>query len=272
MTDHAAAQTAHPPRHVHRLVIRRRARIIAALALGLIAGATIAAFYIYLLTLRTPQWFAAADSLDATPARAIEFENAVLTEFSKVRPVDAERTPDQPWRSQPWAVAIDPADLNNWLRHHGPRWASHQAAANAAPAWPDALQTLRLTALPDYTLRIGAVVKENDLTTRFFALQAVPEVRPDGLWLHTRKVEIGDLSLSATWVLDRARRMIRQMVPADVRALPDLETLLDAASGTRPLVSQPAIRLADGRKVLILEIRCEENRLILTCQTLATKR
>jgi hypothetical protein len=265
-------QGEHKPRHVHRLVIRRRARIIAAIALGLIAGATITAIYIYSLTLHTPQWFKALDTSDNTPARAIEFENAVLTEFSKVRPADAERTPDQPWRSQPWAVAIDPADLNNWLRHQGPRWASHQAAANAAPTWPAALQSIRLASQPGNTLRIGALVKESDQTTRFFALRAIPEIRSDGLWLHTREVEIGELSLSAPWVLDRARRMIGQMVPADVRALPDLETLLDAASGTRPLISQPKVRLADGRKVRILEIRCEENRLILTWQTEAPQR
>ncbi len=270
MTEHASPETARKPRHVHRVVWRRRTRIVAYLALGCIIGLTIAAAYVRHLAVSIPPWFHAAGARD--PERAIAFENALLTECSKVRPVDPARTPEQPWRSEPWAVAMEFSDLNEWLQHQGPRWATHEKSGGASRRWAQTVRSLRLAPGPSDELRIGVWIDQDDVGPRFFALCAVPEVRADGVWLQTREVEIGEISLKASWAMEQARRAMQQMAPNSVRDLPEMERLLDAASGMQPLISRPVIRLADGRRVHILAIRIEGSRLILTCQTEAPNR
>ena len=265
------------PRHHHRLWLRRRTRIVVSIALGLVAGVCATGVYVYLLTTRNPEWFGAATDIGMRAsgegtARAREFENQVLSEFSKVRAPDPTLTPGEAWRSEPWAIAMDPADINTWLEHQGPRWAENLGKGRMEERWPAALVAVRVSIAPDQTLRVGALVRQDAAAMRTYAMRATPEIRADGLWLTTHEVEVGQLAVRAPWVLEQAHRVVRQMVPADVRDLPNLEVLLDAASGTRPLISSPVVRLADRRRVRILELRCEGERVVLTCQTEGAKR
>lgn len=264
------------PRHAHRLRLRRRTRIIISAALGLVAGMTAAAIYIYTLTTRIPEWFDSAAAFTSSShapfeaagaARAAEFENALLTEFSKVRPADPTLQPGEAWRSEPWAVAMQPSDINNWLQHQAPRWATNLGKGEMEKRWPAALKALRVSIAADQTLRIGALVRQDADSARLYGLRVTPRVRADGLWLDTHEVEIGRVAVQAPWVIRRARSVVQQMVPDEVRSLPDLESLLDAAGGTRPLIARPVVRLADGRKVRILDMHCEAERLVFTCQT-----
>jgi hypothetical protein len=89
----------------------------------------------------------------------------------------------------------------------------------------------------------------------------------DGLWLEPSRVEIGELSVNASWVVQRAQRAMRQVVPEEMQALPQVQAVLSAARGETPLVSRPVIRLPDGRRVRILAIEPEGKRLIVTCRT-----
>lgn len=259
-----------PPRHVHRLVIRRRTRVLMSIALGLIAGVSIGAAYVYSQMLNIPAWMREADEEVAAIAaeQSTSFEHAILNECSKVRPVDPARRADEPWRSEVWAIALDPAQVNAWIQTNGVRWATHQKpAAETQEAWPRGLVSLRIGTGESGTVRLGATVRDGAGGVRAFGLGVTIRIDDEGLWLNSSSVEVGDIAVSAPWALTQADAALRRAVPEEMQSLPDVQRLVAAAKGETPLVSRPVIRLPDGRKVRILAIEPEGKRLIVTCRT-----
>lgn len=260
----------HKPRHVHRLVIRRRWRVVISIALGLIAGAMIGGVFLYIQSMRMPSWIRKANAEADAPGRldSNNFENAVMNECTKVRPVDPARREDEPWRSEPWAISIDPVDLNNWIDDSGLRWAAHQKSKDEqAGSWPRGLRTIRIGVSETGQVRLAATVHDRAGSERTVGLITAFRIADDGLWLDPSRIEVGELSLSASWALERAQAAMKQVVPANMQALPEVQTVLSAARGETPLIVRPLIRLPDGRKVRILAIEAEGQRLIVTCRT-----
>lgn len=83
------------------------ARATAAALFGLAALAGLVAW----AALRPPAWWASSGVQSTTGDRGAAFEQAIVAEFTRIRPAGAD-----------WAVRIRAADMNDWLASRLPQW------------------------------------------------------------------------------------------------------------------------------------------------------
>lgn len=90
----------------------RRLRVgFARATLAALAAAAMLAGLCVWLAFRAPRWWPAEPVAAAGPDRGAAFEQAIVAEFTRVRPSDAA-----------WAVRIEEADVNAWLTDRLPKW------------------------------------------------------------------------------------------------------------------------------------------------------
>ena len=241
---------------------RRRRRIAVAIGIATIALACILALAAALLTQLTPKWWNdSIDSSEHSATRASGFESRFVTELNKVR--EGGRTsPDQPWKSQPWAIAMEAGDVNAWLEFAAPKWAKNQNVTS----WPAGLESIRVHFEDDHLL-IGACVR-SDTGSHILSARLSPRIDESGaLWFKTCSISVGRLAFPPTWVMRHAPSLLKHYLPPTIDDFPDASQMFAAIEGVRPAVNQTAIRLADGRRVQILKIHSTHNRLEIVAQT-----
>lgn len=233
----------------------------------LIVGAASAAFLVAVgMTGRAPTWWRTIDpSNPATLQTGIDLENALVDEFSKIRPTAANLGPFEPgaWRSDECGFSIPASDANAWLNARLPKWlANRNVPINLPP------ELLQLQVEFDQGLvHIGAMVRQGE-TTRILSATLEPRLSAEGsLWFTAKWLYAGRLPVPAPWVVERAADSQNDYIPERLRKLPETAAMLHAFAGEIPLVQTPVVSLGDGRRVRLLSLTARDGRLEVRCRT-----
>ncbi|CAG0963970.1 hypothetical protein PHYC_00881 [Phycisphaerales bacterium] len=228
----------------------RRAGVVLAMVIGALAiGAGIA----FRLTRIAPAWW--DDAVVGNAPAALEFENAVLTQLSSVRPPDGGGT----YRSAPWRVALSESDINAWLEHRLPGWLRNQ---DESFRWPAQLSAVRTSWRPGVVFIGVAITSGSD---QVISMEIVPRIDERGaLWLTVRAARLGRLPVPPSWALSGGG-----WLPVEALASPEVRGAVEAAMGRRPLAADAAIPVDSVRRVSFIELMPQQARLDVTAQTVA---
>jgi hypothetical protein len=197
---------------------------------------------------RTPTWWRPMDVSDSRVRDLAEqVERAVVSTVHRHRPLD-----------EPWTVAVSVEQANAWLNIKLPQW-----IANRSAQWPERIEELQMHFSEDATLSLGARIRGND-TSRVVVATIRPEVAQDGsLWLPMDAAQAGRLDLPRDWTVDQ----LREWIPEEVSERVPTDQLLDALGALAPMFHEPVLKLDDGRRVRLLAMYPDGERLLLTCVT-----
>jgi hypothetical protein len=141
--------------------------------------------------------------------------------------------------------------------------------------WPESLQELQID-FRDGLILVGAKVsaaKRIEPDTRagnYFSAAIAPQFKADGsLWMPARRVSLGRLSVPASWMLSEPEEVAAaDRVPDEIADLAETKQVLAAFAGRQPAMTNPTIKLGDGRKVRVLAMTADDGKLSITCQTI----
>lgn len=264
----------------------RRAAVAFALSVALLS---LAVAYMVVSLMRTdPGWWRSMPPLAITENTGNRVQNELTTLITSARPLDDDGC------SVPWGMAINPEQANAWLntklrdwvRSRGianedyePRISAETAGAAAVEEgeWIDQIREVQVD-FNGVRIAIGARI-HHDGAERVFSATLIPQVREDGsLWMLAQNVQIGRLSVPASWILPGAAgpaageaRVIaasQSEDDIDLTRLPEAQVMFAAFSGRQPMIDTPVLRLPDGRRVRLLSLTTrDDGMLIVTCRT-----
>lgn len=211
---------------------------------------------------RPPWWANLTRRAGELNDQAERIENIVTTELHRA---DRAEQSGETYTSTPWTLRLSDAEANAWLNTRLPRWAENRLENFR---WPTEIAELQVSFAPG-SIRVGGALRSLD---RIISAGLTPSVREDGsVWLASRWMHVGRLPVPATWVLGRLQHA---QAGAQTKGQPPSHAHGDALAqialtlaGDRPVLREPIVRLADGRRVRILSIELGEGTLTLTCQT-----
>ncbi|MCC6320678.1 MAG: hypothetical protein IT438_04485 [Phycisphaerales bacterium] len=254
-------------------------RLLVAAVFIVIALLTAGALVALALTQERPTWWRQIDPASPdTLSVAHAVENGMATALTQVRP----EAPAAPAGSEPWKVFITTDQANAWLSARLRGWLEDQAAREGAGVgggrgvkWPAEVGTPQVS-FERGIIRIGAMVERSTTSggPRLQALSAVlrPDVRADGsFWCTASSVSIGRLPVPASWVLKPRASGLSSPAATSQSVPSQFSRVMDALAGRGPLLGSAIIRLADGRRVRILELDPQPGRLVITCRTESAK-
>lgn len=263
----------HDPAARSRVRWRRRGRrlvaaLVALAGLALLAGAPVA----WLVHARPGWWPEQRGDMEWALVRARGLENGVVTLLTDARPINGITG-----HSEPWAVSVRADDASAWLLARLPSWAAHQ---DRLGRWPSQIVETRAR-LDDGGVTLGVRVRPSgaagDGSDQYLTARLEPSITADGaLWLRAQTVSLGRLRVPASWMFadngeapSLAAGLVGapERVPADLLARPEARRVARALAGLEPLLIEPVLDLHDGRRVRLLAVRIEIDRLVLTCQT-----
>lgn len=241
--------------------------IVLGTALGLVALA---------LSQEKPNWWTSVNIRDPAVVEVAErLENALATIMTQARPAGVDGD-----GSDPWTIRVNAADVNAWLNARLPAWmeSRERDGGDGAPdfKWPESVQELNVD-FRDGLILVGAKVSTRGREDRaaphagnYFSAAVEPRFTPDGsLWLPARRVALGRLTVPASWMLRKPDEVAAaDRVPDELAKLPETREVLGAFAGRRAVMTNPTIRLGDGRRVKLLAMTAEDGRLSITCLTL----
>jgi hypothetical protein len=245
-----ATTTASPsPRRV--LSARERALHASfALLLVLVAIGTIAVVIGWVLSQRTPSWWATPDPDDPTLiARAESIERFVSNELSRARP-DA----------QAWRIAIPQEAATAWVNARLPRWLASRNVEWALEGRPILM-----------LFRDGALTVATDLAEpgkaahRIVGARVAVRIRDDRLVPRLAGVNVGSLVLPPALAAGSIRRALPE------NAGPEAHEALEALLGATPLGEHAAWRVDESRTVHLIDVEFADDRAILTLVTEADR-
>lgn len=222
---------------------------------------------------RSPSWWRAVNTTDPRTIQSAQaVENGLTTLFHQERaPAAAAPATTDPRplhsltrvASDEWRFTLRATDANAWLNTRLPAWITRREDLSA---WPKEIEQIQVD-FHDGMISIGAQVRAAGVV-RVLSADVVPEIRPDGsLWLPARAVRVGTLPLPTGVVLRGARQQANDMVPVSIRDTADSDLLWRAFLGDAALAQSPTVRLPDGRRVRILNLRSHNGILEITCRT-----
>lgn len=171
-------------------------------------------------------WGTVRAAAQAGEARAVTFENAVAAALHEIRGLE------------PWAVSIDPADLNAWLMHRWSPWA--EFAGDGLPPW-----------VRDLPLQDAAVAITAD-GQLLLMLEHGDRIE----WC---RVAVAGERGSPVLVVDGAGVGRLPMPVALAGGMAD--ALVDT---TTPMA---ALELVDGRRVRIVDVAFQDGAIVVACVT-----
>lgn len=239
---------------------RRRVLVIVGLFLAVLLTP---ALVIGLLTKLDPAWWP-TPPVDSTivATQAESLENAALAQASLVRSLDP-LAPQGVWFSEPWAVAISEGDANAWLASRLPQWLENRYPD---AAWATPLSEVRVR-FRDSCIDVGARFNAGS-ASRIAGATLHPRMSEDGsLWAPASTVFAGRAGFPASAVLTGLRGRVDSVLPQGVQKLPELDALLQTLLGEQAAAKEPLLRVDQGRRVRLLDIRVCEDRIELTCRT-----
>lgn len=217
-----------------------------ALLLVLVAIGTIAVAIGWVLSRRTPGWWAAPDAADPTlVARAESIERFVSSELSRVRP-----------EGTAWRMAIPQKAATAWVNARLPKWLTSRGVD-----WP--LENRPILVL----FRDGSVTLATDLANgetgghRIVGAQLALRVRGDHLVPRLTGVSVGSLVLPPSLAAGSIRRALSKSAGSEAHDA--LGALLRGA----PLAEDASWRVDESRTVRLLDVEFERDRAVMTLVT-----
>lgn len=234
--------------------------------MGVVAVSSLAVLASLALIRESPDWWRTVRRDDPRTIRAAQdVEDALMSDFSAVRPTDPSFVPNEPgqWRSEPWTIRVEASEANAWLNVRLPKWLANREEEFR---WPEEVSELQVD-FDQGVLRIGARVRISG-QEQIVSATIRPALADDGsLTAPARWVHVGRLAVPASWVLSAAEGNAARYIPRSVAGLPETDAMLKAFQGLGPVVSNAVVRLGDGRRVRLLRIEPRDGALVLTCQT-----
>lgn len=223
----------------------QRAWLVGALCLASV-GTTVIVIAL-LLSREKPTWWATIDPSDPQVMELAErVERAVVGAMHRNRST-----------GEPWTISVSAVQANAWLNAKLPKWVNSRNAR-----WPEQLGQVQAHFENDRIslgVRIGSQRDE-----QIVAATVRPDLRADGaLWLTQPSTNAGRLDLPSGWTLAR----LAGWLPPEIRSRELAHVILDALRQKGPALATTAITLEDGRRVRLVGVRIENDRLLLTCVT-----
>lgn len=249
-------------RNAYLVLPRATRRWIVGGAMVVVLTVCVAVLVAFALVRSSPRWWRTIIREDpATISLAVNLENRVINSINDHKP-KPPAVPGQPWRSDPWTIPVHASEANAWLNVRLPMWLANQQEKFH---WPRNVSDLQVDFI-DRQVTVGARVRSGD---RYQVLTATLEPRLDKggeLWLQASTVNLGRLSIPASWVLERAKTGSADYVPTDLRQLEETQRLFRAFEGRESIANNSQFRF-EGRTVRILEVRTSAGVVEITCQT-----
>jgi len=222
------------------------------------------------MTASAPAWWRHTDAGDAhTIDRALILENAIASHLSLRRDSASDLmytgAADLPelYRSDPWSVALKSEDANAWLNVRLPVWL---AGENESFVWPEEVSDLQVQFDAPH-VRLGAKIKVRG-KDQFLSATLTPELREDGsLWVKADWVHLGRLPIPASLVLGEAEARMDEIIPDELRSLPQAQSFFRVMAGEEPVAERPVVKLPDRRLVRLLRLEADKGWVEITCQT-----
>lgn len=202
------------------------------------------------LALSPPSWYAPPDP-KAAESQGVKLENAVATQASLVRN-DSNSTPTS--LGHEWSVSISQADANDWLASRLADWSRSRDIK-----LPSNLQHPQVAFAPHRITIAGQVTLGG--STRVVAIDFSPRIAAAGeLYSQLAGARLGRLPLPIESILQLDWEVGKEKVTP--------QNIHDILAGNRPLMQEPQVSLADGRRVQLLDISPTSGRLEIKCRTL----
>ncbi|RMH27808.1 MAG: hypothetical protein D6693_04680 [Planctomycetota bacterium] len=212
-----------------------------------VSAAGLMAVTALLLSRQAPAWWRPVDPADpATVDLAERVERAVVSAMHRPRPP-----------GEPWTVAVTAEQANAWLNVKLPRW-----VRSRSDAWPEEVRRIQ-TRFTGGRLSVGLEIAGGSDEPRIVAATVEPVLRGGGLWLTQPATNAGRLDLPAGWTIKKLARWL----PEPIRTREMAERALAALKQEGPVLPTVEARLEDGRRVRLVGLRIDEDRLLLTCVT-----
>lgn len=233
-----------------RLPIRRRYLVGAALLV--IAAISVVALLSLSLAAQAPPWWRSVDAADPTTITLAEdVERGVFNALHRSRP-----------GGEAWTVSISAAQANAWLNVKMPRWLE-----NRRISMPKRVAEIQAE-FESSVVALGVRLITDD-GEHYVSATVTPTLgEDDSLWMVIAGAKAGRLDLPSGWTVSR----LRDWLPPEVRERESTQVVLDALAGLAPLFPDASVRLEDGRRVRLVEIRPEGGKLYITCITEAPQR
>ncbi|MHC4990443.1 MAG: hypothetical protein ACYTGC_05630 [Planctomycetota bacterium] len=213
---------------------------------------TAGAVGLWRLTWMAPSWWAPLDPQDQQTARLAErVEYRLAEEAHKVRA-----------DPKPWWLEIKQEQINAWLAARLPEWVAHAHGIQ----WPAEVGLPQVDVGQD-TVRLGLDI-ETDVGTRYVVAHLRPSIADGELSLALNGISFGRLWIPGSSVATAMERL------ADTEAGrflddPGVKALIGLLEGDQRL--DPTLTLSDGRRVQVLDLRCNRGALLLKAETVAQK-
>lgn len=227
----------------------RRWLVLGGILATCLASAGLAVLVVALLLAReSPSWWRTVDTADPSVVElADRVERAIVSAMHRARPA-----------GEPWTVAVTAEQANAWLNVKLPRWVRSREAG-----WPAELSQVQ-THFEHGRVSVGMrIVGREGGVAQIVAATVNPELRHGALWLRQPATNAGRLDLPAGWTIAR----LRSWLPPEIRRREMTRHTLDALMQKGPVLPDLSLRLEDGRRVRLVGLRIDEERLLLTCVT-----
>jgi hypothetical protein len=228
---------------------RRLAKAIAIAAPVVVVLLAAGAFAVWRLSWMAPAWWAPVDPGDAQTAQLAErVEYRLVEEAHKDRP-----EPDT------WWIEVRQDQLNAWLAARLPQWIAHEHGVG----WPADLGRPQVN-LDEGGLSVG-VNLETSMGTRYVVAHLAPTIADDRLVLGLKGLSVG-----RAWIpgapLGAVIEQMRAAGVGDFLDDPGVAALVRLLDDRQSL--DPTVTLGDGRRVRMLDLRCERGAVLLQARTL----
>ena len=220
--------------------VKTRARRAVQWSLGAAAGLVlVVSLMVCRLVAATRSWLNPAEpQAPENLSRGEYLENQVVTAFHKVRPPGARE----------WTLQLETGWINAWFATRLPLW-----AANRNLSWARSVREVNLS-IEDDRLRLGVRYGLGE-DGQAYSVDCRPRLDADG------RLALGELRLRAGR-LPLPLGLASQTLAGITRSIPELHAILNGES------IEPVARLSDGRRVRLMQLKIEGDRLVLTLETL----
>jgi hypothetical protein len=247
------------PRQRRRLLIavKRRRAMLASGALAFIGVACLIAAVGFSLARSAPSWWV---DVDKESIRNIELADQVQN--LSITYIHADHDSLVEGVSQ-WPVKMTDEAANAWLNINMPGWFTK---ISDGMDWPESISQVQMV-FDNGTVHLGVRVR-TEIGTRIYSCAIVPELHDDGsLWMKARTVSMGRLKLPASWVLRGAESHAGGFIPEELRGTAEAEALFEKLTGKLPLFDVAEVKLGDGRRVRLLDLRVRDGSIITLFET-----